>query len=264
MTAHAEPPGSRHWNALIVVAKRPAPGRTKTRLSPPLSPEQAATLYECFLRDTLDLMRRVPKVQPVLAYLPEGEGDYFSRLAPDFELLQQEGLHLGERLDNALSHYLRMGYRNAVIMDSDSPTLPLDCLVEAFASLEHGADAVIGPCEDGGYYLIGLKRPCPRLLREVRMSTPYVTADTLAVAAAEGLQARLLPAWYDVDDHASLRRLFTELTSAPDSSARHTRQALMQPTFQRLFTPSTDETKAAISSCEPQRGEPLTPLAGWE
>jgi rSAM/selenodomain-associated transferase 1 len=238
-------------NVLIVVAKRPAPGQTKTRLSPPLSPEQASTLYECFLRDTLDLMRQVQGVKRAIAYLPEDERHYFSDLAPDFWLLRQDGLDLGSRLDNALSHYLRMGCRNAVIMDSDSPNLPASCLILAFAMLEDGADAVIGPCDDGGYYLIGLKRPCPRLLREVRMSTPNVTADTLAVAAEENLQVGLLPAWHDVDDHRSLRRLFAELTVAPDSVARSTREYLAKLSFQGLFAPSPEEPISSRSSQGP-------------
>lgn len=204
-------------------------------------------LYECFLRDTLDLARQVSGALPAIAYLPEGERHYFSRLAPDFRLLLQDGPDLGHRLDNALTHYLRIGYRNAVIMDSDSPTLPANCLASAFAMLEDGTDVVLGPCDDGGYYLIGLKRPSPRLLREVRMSTPRVTADTLAVAAEEGLKVGLLPAWYDVDDYQSLRRLFADLTIAPESKARYTRRYLAQPAFRDLFAPSTNEAVSPIS-----------------
>jgi hypothetical protein len=208
-------------NALIVVAKRPAPGQTKTRLTPPLSQEQASALYECFLRDTLDLMRQVPGVRPALAYLPATEEAYFRQLAPGFELILQSGDDLGERLDNATTHFFKQGYRRVVIMDSDSPTLPVDYLVEAFQALLDKADVTIGPCEDGGYYLIGLKRPAPRLLREVRMSTPRVTADTLAIAAEEGLKVHLLPAWYDVDDAESLARLQDDLARSPDGMAPH-------------------------------------------
>jgi rSAM/selenodomain-associated transferase 1 len=223
-------------NSLIVVAKQPAPGMTKTRLSPPLSPEQASSLYECFLLDTLDLIRQVPGVQPAIAYLPEGARDYFASLAPDFDLLQQSGRNLGERLDHALTHYLLTGYRNAVIMDSDSPSLPVGCLASAFAMLDNGSDVVIGPCEDGGYYLIGLKKSRPRLLREVRMSTPHVTADTLALAAKEGLKVGLLPTWYDVDDHRSLRRLQSELRHSSNGLAPHTRIALRLAAFKAALT----------------------------
>jgi len=222
-------------NALLVVAKRPAAGQTKTRLTPPLSPEQAAALYECLLRDTLDLIRRVPDVQPAIAFLPDAPQDgrargYFAALAPDFELLPQEGADLGARLDNALSHTLARGYERVVIMNSDGPTLPVSSLAAAFEELGNGADVVLGPADDGGYYLIGLKRPAPRLLREVRMSTPTVLADTLALAAEEKLAVALLPAWYDVDDVASLERLQAELANAPAQVAPWTRAFLARET----------------------------------
>src|ERR1043165_10094358 len=111
-------------NALIVVAKRPAPGKTKTRLSPPLTPELASALYECFLFDTLDQMRQVEGTQRVIAYLDDP--DYFRRLAPDFELIPQEGYDLGERLDHALPSYLACGYQRAVIMDRDRKSTRLN------------------------------------------------------------------------------------------------------------------------------------------
>jgi hypothetical protein len=223
-------------NVLIVVAKQPTPGATKTRLSPPLSPEQAASLYECFLLDTLDLVRKIQGIQPAIAYLPEEASGYFTGLAPDFDLLLQSGRNLGERLDHALTHYLNAGYRNVVIMDSDSPTLPSSYLSTAFKLLNNGSDMVIGPCEDGGYYLIGIKKPHPRLLREVRMSTPQVTADTLAMAAEEGLQVGLLPTWYDVDNYISLQRLYAELSRAPAAPAYNTRCALHQPAMRNLLS----------------------------
>lgn len=213
-----------HSNALLVVAKRPAAGLTKTRLSPPLTPEEAATLYHCFLQDTVDIMRQVPHVQPVIAYFPPEAHAFFADLAPDFELIPQEGADLGERLDNALTHYLQCGYRHVAIMNSDGPTLPPGYLQEAFAALEDGVDLVLGPSDDGGYYLIGMKRPAPRLLRNVRMSTPTVAADTLALAQEEGLHVHLLPVWYDVDNRESLQRLKAELVDMSPERPYHTRR----------------------------------------
>lgn len=214
-------------DALLVVAKQPAAGQTKTRLTPPLSPDEAAALYECFLRDTLDLIRRVPAVQPAIAYLPADATGYFTALAPDFELLPQHGPDLGARLDHALTSYLHRGFAHVAIMNSDGPTLPVAYLTAAFDQLRDGADVVLGPAEDGGYYLIGLKRPAPRLLREVRMSTPTVLADTLALAAEEELKVALLPMWYDVDDVAALARLRVELAQAPAEIAPATRRFLL-------------------------------------
>jgi len=220
-------------NALIVVAKRPAPGKTKTRLCPPLTPELASALYESFLFDMLDQMRQVTYSHRVIAYLDEQ--DYFQRLAPDFELIPQEGHDLGERLDRALTCYLSRGYERVVIMDSDSPTLPPHYLSRAFDVLADGADVVLGPCDDGGYYLIGIKSPTPRLLREVHMSTPTVAAETIALAKEEGLNLISLPVWYDVDDAASLSRLRQEVETLHPSVAVHTRQFLQQDAIQALF-----------------------------
>jgi rSAM/selenodomain-associated transferase 1 len=212
-------------NALIVVAKQPAPGQTKTRLAPPLTSERAAELYKAFLLDTLDLVRAAECAQPFIAYLPEAARGYFGALAPDFELLTQRGANLGERLDSALTECLTGGYDRAVIMDSDSPTLPAEYLKQAFEAMAE-ADGVLGPCDDGGYYLIGLRRPAPRLLREVPMSTPTVVSDTLALAAGEGLQMAQLPAWYDVDTVTDLERLRADLAALPSARAAHTRTVL--------------------------------------
>ena len=197
-------------DTLLVVAKQPAPGQTKTRLCPPLTPVQAAALYDCFLRDTLNTMRKVPDVQRVIAFLPEDAQGYFNQLAPDMGLICQRGLSLGERLDNLLTEALANGAQRAVVMDSDSPTLPAAYLSQAFERLAH-ADVVLGPTRDGGYYLIGLKQPQPHLLRQVQMSTPNVLSDTLKLADATGLSVSLLPSWYDVDTIADLHQLDQEI-----------------------------------------------------
>jgi uncharacterized protein len=218
--------GVKSPNALLVIAKKPTPGQTKTRLTPPLTADAAAALYECFLADTLDLVRCVPETDHLIAFLPAEARAYFVALAPDFELVLQEGAGLGERLDHALTACLYRGYERVAIMNSDGPTLPAGYLVAAFERLRNGADITLGPAQDGGYYLIGLKQPAPRLLREVRMSTPNVLADTLALAAEEGLQVELLPAWYDVDEAADLARLARELADAPPQVAPRSRAFL--------------------------------------
>jgi rSAM/selenodomain-associated transferase 1 len=220
-------------NALLVVAKQPQPTYTKTRLCPPLTAIQAAALYEAMLKDTLNLIRQVPDVEPILAYTPASANAYFTRLAPDFTLMIQQGINLGERLDNALTHYLSRGYQRAIIMNSDGPTLPAAYLSAAFEALAGGIEVVLGPSDDGGYYLIGLTRPAPRLLREVTMSTPTVLADTLAMAKQENLSVKLLPTWYDVDDAESLARLAAELATSPTEVAPHTRTFLAANPIER-------------------------------
>src|SRR5262245_52760273 len=130
------PQVSARTRALLLIAKRPTPGQTKTRLTPPLTFEQATALYEAFLRDTIEIARAVPDVTRLINYLPTEADHYFRALAPDFDLLPQIGDQLGERLDHALTHCLQNGFRQAVIMDTDSPTLPAANLIQAFAELE--------------------------------------------------------------------------------------------------------------------------------
>jgi rSAM/selenodomain-associated transferase 1 len=216
--------------ALIIVAKKPEAGQTKTRLSPPLSGRQAAELYHSFLLDTLELMQQVEIAQPILAYTPDEAKPFFQEIAPaGFEFVPQVGADLGERLHNVLSHCLLTGYRQAVVMDSDSPTLPVGVLRQAFRELDDpGVDVVLGPCEDGGYYLIGLKAPCAALFQEIPMSTPRVAAETLQRALAQGLHVAQLPRWYDVDLYADVERLYEELRSLPGDRARHTRAFLIE------------------------------------
>ena len=212
-------------NALLVIAKRPTPGQTKTRLSPPLTPEQASALYQDFLGDTLDIARAVPEVARLIYYAPDDAAGYFGRLAPDFGLAPQVGAGLGARLDHALTEFLCAGHERVVIMDSDSPTLPAACVTQAFGELARH-EVVLGPCDDGGYYLIGLTRPQPRLLREVQMSQPNVLRETVALAQSLGLRVALLPRWYDVDTVDELTRLQAELSDTAIAAAPRTRARL--------------------------------------
>jgi uncharacterized protein len=206
--------------ALIVVGKRPVPGQTKTRLCPPLTPQQAADLYCCLLLDTLALAARLGSVDCALAFTPPDARAYFGRLLPNgFLLLPQQGADLGERLANALAHHLDGGYRRAVIMNSDGPTLPIGYLEEAFSGLD-GADVTLGPGHDGGYYLIGMSRAHPELFEGIAWSTEQVVPQTLAAARRLGLSVHLLPEWYDVDVGADLVRLRQELGQRPDAAPR--------------------------------------------
>jgi rSAM/selenodomain-associated transferase 1 len=197
--------------ALIIMAKQPKAGHTKTRLSPPLSPDQAAELYACLLRDTLEVVRRLAwqlPLTPFIAFYPPKADKDFQILAPDFQLLAQQGTSLSERLAGALLAVGELGYEQVAAINSDSPVLPFEYLARAFRALDDPrVDLALGPCDDGGYYLIGWKRPYPHLVREVTMSTSTVLADTVALARRGGLQVALLPSWYDIDDAAALARM---------------------------------------------------------
>lgn len=205
-------------NALIIVAKKPEPGSTKTRLSPPFTPEAAAEFYDCLMRDTLALAAQVPGVDLILAYAPASAVDYFQNRVPNgFRLTPQQGAHLGERLANALAFHLKRGYRKAIIMNSDGPTLPLAHLQAAFTELDH-ADVTLGMGHDGGYYLIGLKQMVPELFENIAWSTEKVIPQTLDICRRLKLTVHSLPEWYDVDVEADLQRLRQDLVLNPASA----------------------------------------------
>jgi rSAM/selenodomain-associated transferase 1 len=214
------------------MAKEPAVGRTKTRLCPPLTPEQAAALYEALLRDTISLAAPMEGVQLSVAVTPPEAIDRFRRWCPPGTLLLPvTGADIGDCLDQVLGRLLASGHARAMALNSDGPTLPVRYLEQAVAFLDE-ADVVLGPGEDGGYYLIGLKRPHPELFQEIDWSTERVTAQTLARARMMGLRVALLPAWYDVDTAADLDRLRAEIAALPANALFHTRRFLqIEPLF---------------------------------
>lgn len=215
---------------LIVMAKEPSAGRTKTRLSPALSEQEAAELYRCFLLDTLELMRQIPDVQPIIAYSPPEAAPFFRRIAsPDFDVFPQVGADLAERLNNVITYHIQRGYSPVVVIGSDSPSLPIVYVTQAFQALDDQAvDVVLGPSDDGGYYLIGLRSPSPHLFQGIVMSTPTVAEETLQRAREHGLRVSCLPSWYDVDRTEDLERLVEELRLQPHHPAEHTRAFLSQ------------------------------------
>ena len=216
--------------ALAIMTKAPRAGAVKTRLQPPLTPEEAADLNICFLRDIADAISRAtcsvcgglrPLEQDTIArgvgvFTPEGsEKEYTDILPPDFDLILQRGDGFGERLINAADDLLHVGFDSCCLINSDSPTATADAFREATAQMQ-GADdrIVLGPSDDGGYYLIGMKKLYRRLFQEIDWSTERVFAQTLERAREIGLNVHLLPSCFDVDDRAALRRLCDELLGA--------------------------------------------------
>jgi rSAM/selenodomain-associated transferase 1 len=198
--------------AVVVMARVPGFGAAKTRLSPPLSRDEAALGYRCFLLDRLDQLAAVEGIAPAIAYTPEHAARQLARLAPPlFALHAQRGPDLGARLDGILSELIVAGHAGAIAIDSDSPTLPMEWIALGARILaERRADLVVGPCEDGGYYAVGLSAPRPALFRDMPWSTPEILPRTLQRAASLGLAVKQLPLWFDVDTEADLRRLYAE------------------------------------------------------
>lgn len=205
-----------HRRAILIMAKQPIPGASKTRLQPAVSADEAADLARCFLLDAVELCRDaaagMPDTEVRVAGAPATAGPYFAELVPGVGFVAQLGDDLSDRLDHVLTEAIGEGFDQAVAINSDSPTMPAALLLQAFDHLDRpDVDVVLGPAEDGGYYLIGWKRPNDRLVRSVEMSTPTVLADTLAIAAEEGLTVELLTPWYDVDEPVDLERLRADL-----------------------------------------------------
>jgi len=219
--------------ALAVMTKAPQAGRVKTRLIPPLTPEEAAELNKCFLRDTAAAISNAAGADTacgIAVYTPVGaESAYTDILPADFSLLPQRGDKFGERLYLAIEDMCKCGFDSLCLIDSDSPTVPTENFEQAVELLSTSEDRVVlGPSDDGGYYLIGMKKPHRHLFEQIDWSTERVLNQTMQRATEIGIEVKLLPTGYDVDDDASLRRLCNELLGeqGDDSVAPSTRKFL--------------------------------------
>jgi uncharacterized protein len=198
------------------MAKAPRIGAAKTRLVPPLSAAEAAGLSACFIRDATENIAAAAghaAIAGYIAYSPqEAETEFVSLLAAGTQLLPSPRPGLAASLYDAATDLLSAGYGSVCLVNSDSPTLPTSLLVLAARALSLPGDRIVlGPAEDGGYYMIGLKQPHARLFDDISWSTPLVFPQTVERAREIDLQPIVLPMWYDVDDIASLRRLHAEL-----------------------------------------------------
>ena len=215
--------------AVAVMAKASIPGKTKTRLVPPLTEDEAATLNTVFLRDAADNILSAAALANIsgwMAYAPADSGPFFRSHLPDsIGLIETVAPTLGECLLHAAATLLRGGHGAVCLINSDSPTLPVGYLAAAATALAAPGDRIVlGPSTDGGYYLIGMKRVHPALFEGIAWSTDQVFAQTLARAEALGHPVMQLPSWYDVDDAQSLRTLIDEV--------------LMGKLFRRVGTPT--------------------------
>jgi rSAM/selenodomain-associated transferase 1 len=223
------------------MAKAPRAGKVKTRLSPPLTAEQAAALNICFLRDTTENLSALAagrSAAGLISYTPVGDEQLFDRLLPEgFSLIAQRGDGFGERLLAAAEDILACGYGSVCLIDSDSPTVPAAAFAQAVEALARAGDRlVLGPSADGGYYLIGMKQAHAVVFERISWSTATVCDETRERARAAGIEIFELPVWYDVDDGATLAMLKAELLAGmppgfatmPGYPAPHTRLLLME------------------------------------
>jgi uncharacterized protein len=229
-----------HLCALAVMTKAPRKGQVKTRLTPPLTPEEAAMLNAYFLRDTASALSAVAmrgrragrNARGVAVYTPAGSEDAYSDLLPPyFDLVPQREGSFGERLFFAAEDLFKCGFDSACLIDSDSPTVPASSFAQAMELLSSPGDRIVlGPTDDGGYYLIGLKKPHRKLFERIDWSTERVFEQTVARAQEIGVETKLLPSGYDVDNSTTLRQLCDELLSedSPTEIAPTTRKFLKE------------------------------------
>ncbi len=207
---------------LMIFAKEPVAGQVKTRLCPPLSSEAAARLYGQFLEDVVEEMAGLHQIKIALAYTPASALPFFQdRATPDIHLMAQAGADLGERLQQAFVWGFAERAQTVLIRNSDSPDLPGWLVTEAREVLERGqAQVVLGPCPDGGYYLVGLQSPQPQLFHDITWSGPTVLTETLARAEHLGLTVHLLPPWPDIDTCDDLRDFLATPKNSPSPGWR--------------------------------------------
>jgi uncharacterized protein len=216
ISAHSSASAVQHQCAIAVKAKASQPGRVKTRLVPPLNPTHAAELNTAFTRDFVHNIGKAAELSPIstwLAFAPKGTVGFLKNLAlTDVNLLETVANAFGECLLQAISSLLDKGFQSACVVNADSPTSLQAYLVAAATVLSGNYDCdVIGPSTDGGYYLLGLKRPHSELFETISWSTELVFVQTMQRAANLGLPMVVLPTWYDVDDAASLSVLHAEM-----------------------------------------------------
>ncbi len=207
---------------LIVVAKEPVPGKVKTRLSSHLGASQASELYSLFIQDMVEEMSRLSGNALALAYTPkEAEPIFKKMLSQPIRLFPQGDGDLGERLDGIFQRMFAEGYDQVHIINSDSPDLPHRLVRQSIRLLKNPQiEVVLGPCADGGYYLVGLRRPLPELFVEIPWSTDEVLRKTLDRAGRLGVNCALLSPWYDIDTHDDMLRFLANHGKRRDGKRR--------------------------------------------
>lgn len=222
---------------LLLFTKPARPGRVKTRLIGELNAGQAAALHAAFTEDILARLEGGDFGVRIAWALAEGE----EMPAGPFPGVRQEGVDLGARLYGALSG-AAAEMPAVAALGSDHPTLPLDLIHRAFTAVEAGRQVVLGPAEDGGYYLIALARAAvlPRLFEGIAWSTGRVLAQTLERCRELGLDVELLPEAADVDTPEDLARLAARFAAEPEGDLGCPRTRALLAAWGRIGSPAVE------------------------
>jgi rSAM/selenodomain-associated transferase 1 len=193
--------------ALFVFLRFPRPGKVKTRLAQSLGEKRAAQFYRICTDAILSEISRLPEnIKKYIFCADKTDEPEIRRWAgPGFNFAVQEGESLGQRLENAFSSVFGNGVQKAIAVASDVPDLSADILNEAIQALDEH-DIAIGPCYDGGYYLLGMKRLHHELFDGISWSTEQVYRQTLAAARESGLTVHQLQTLIDIDTEADLHK----------------------------------------------------------
>ena len=225
--------------AVAIICKTPISGASKTRLSPPLRPDECAAISACFIRDlskTIQDLADEGGVTGYAVYTPRGSETELRRLLPKkFELVPQGDGNLGDRLLKGAGDLLSAGHSGAILVNSDSPTLPKTILRQAVDAVRRDRNVVLSPAYDGGYTLVGLSEPHAHLFADIPWSTGEVYRLTLERAREIGVPVANVPGWYDVDDAASLRMLEDELAGTRPSFAPATMTGADAPATRKFM-----------------------------
>ena len=213
-----------HANALVIMAKAPLPGDVKTRLVPPLSPEEAAELSRCLLLDLIEELKSFRSGDLFIAFTPVEHAAFFSGIADGrFVCIPQRGHDLGERMKHIFEDLFSKGYKNIVVIGSDLPVFPSRFLQDAFMALDgSGYSVTFGPSRDGGYYLIGMNRYVPEIFQGIPWSSNSVLSTTVHKLSALELAPYFVPAWFDIDTIEDLGYLESTADQFPDRSGQLT------------------------------------------
>jgi rSAM/selenodomain-associated transferase 1 len=206
---------------LVVMAKAPRPGAVKTRLAPSFSPEAVIDFYRCLLEDTLALARSLQTDDVEVAIMcPDSDVDELAQLAGrEVSVVAQKGEGLAAGLTSVFAHFTENHQRRVIAFNSDSPHLPRTVLENSFDTLT-GRDLVVGPTNDGGYYLVGAKASHPALFASDGMGTRSALERLLSRARTLGLSVGIADLFYDIDIADDLTRLAAELRLAPARAPR--------------------------------------------
>lgn len=192
-------------NAVICFTRVPKPGMTKTRLLPVLKPEQCVQLHWAFLKDLAVLYRQLD-AHLFVAYTPDADWEQLKSVFPSAGFLPQKGKDLGEKMYRAICKVLSLGYESVILTGTDLPMMTVSHFESGFAALEEH-DVTIGPTPDGGYYLIGMKKPDRAVFRVEGYGGATVFENTLAAAKNAGLTVGIAHSCSDVDTPEDLWNL---------------------------------------------------------